>query len=86
MADVPTAEKVARAILQVFKERNRRVGESVIREQLQSAVAPPDGPYAVADFDEGLQYAEREGWVKTQGTQVHLNPRGKNAMRQAGGT
>ena len=85
MADVATTEKIARAILQVFKDRNRRVGESVIREQLQATVAPPGGPYTEADFDEALRYAGREGWVNIQGTQIHLNPKGKNAMRQAGG-
>ncbi len=85
MADDSTAEKIARAILQVFKERNRRVGESVIRELLQSTVAPPGGPYTEADINEGLQYAGREGWVNIQGTQIHLNPKGKNAMRQVDG-
>jgi len=72
MALSPTPEQSARAILDIFKSRNCYAGDPLQISYIKTRFLENHG--SAADYDEGLVYAEDNGWLKATPTR-DMQPR-----------
>lgn len=61
MADAPTPEQSARAILAIFAQHNVRAGEILMPGQLNSQFLMQLG--SAAEYASGIRYAFDNGWL-----------------------
>lgn len=62
MATVPTPEKSARHILNIFLEFNRRPGDVLGSHNFTTGFF--ENPWKAADFEPGIEYAAQQKWVE----------------------
>ena len=78
MAEAPTVEQTAEAILDLFSKANKRVGETmlvgaitIVNMQIMTGVNMRG-----ADVPAGLEYAVKQGWLEKVGPAMRLTEAG----------
>jgi hypothetical protein len=62
MATGPTPEESARLILSFFKDHNRRAGEALMLDLVNTEFSTRGG--RADDFNAGMEYALDQGWIE----------------------
>lgn len=75
MAEVPYTDESARAILQIFAEKNIRGGGALMSGAVNLAFLE-NRRYRAEDYVAGLSYAIEKGWLTRAGTAIRLTESG----------
>ena len=81
MAEVPYTDESARAILQIFAEKNVRENEILMAGQVNLRFLE-NPKYRAEDYAAGLSYAIEKGWLVNEGTKLRLTPTGFRELPQ----
>ena len=75
MAEVPYTDESARAILQIFADKNVRAGGGLMAGAVNMTFLN-DQKYRAEDYAAGLSYAVEKGWLTIEGTKIRLTETG----------
>jgi hypothetical protein len=79
MADVPSSQESARAILKIFAAQNVRGGEILMAGAVNQAFLR-DLKHRAEDYAAGLNYAIEKGWLIDEGNMIRLTETGFNEL------
>ncbi len=83
MAQLPSPEESAHAILGIFNSQALRAGNEMPLSALQegfSTLCVMALNFARSDWDDGLRFALGKGWLIKNGDNIELTPSGYAAM------
>ena len=79
MAEAPTPEQTAGAILGLFKKANKRAGEGMVLGSItimNMQIMQTGIDMRGADVRAGLDYAVKQGWLEKAGSEMRLTEAG----------